>query len=72
MSVRIMDRDDGAVLYFSTSMWAFGPVFEDVHQAKRFLEWMRSECDPRTMSDSTLDRVYIDFLKEQESNHDPR
>lgn len=39
MSVQIIDNQDGAVLYCSTDMQAFGPVFDDREQAEAFCDW---------------------------------
>jgi hypothetical protein len=64
MGVRIMQGDqpyDGAVLYCSTSMWAFGPVFEDEDKAQEFLDWL--EVDPRKLDQSQLQSKYHDFLE---------
>lgn len=64
MGVRILQGDgtyDGAVLYCSTTMWAFGPVFEDREQAQAFLDWL-DPTDPRRLSDAELEAKYGDFL----------
>lgn len=43
MSVRIISNDEGqAVMYDSTSGFAFGPVFEDYDDPDSFMEWLRS------------------------------
>lgn len=44
MGVRILQGDDtgdsqGAVMYCSATMRAFGPVFEDREHAQGFLDW---------------------------------
>lgn len=52
MSVRVLydDAEDSAVLYCSTSMWAFGPLFtgEDDRdgqtRAEAFLEWLQADA----------------------------
>jgi hypothetical protein len=49
MGVRILEGDGMAVLYCSTSMWAFGPIFEDGDQPQEFLEWL-GKNDPRLWS----------------------
>ena len=53
MGVRILESTEGeAVLYCSTSDWAFGPVFPDAEQAEAFLEFI--DKDPRSMTDKEL------------------
>jgi len=63
MGVRIIeDRHSGAaVLYCSSSMWAFGPVFENEDEALRFLRWLL--VDPRgpEFTDSVLERKVTEF-----------
>lgn len=69
MGVRIMTGDqpyDGAILYCSTSMWAFGPVFEDVETAQDFVLWL-APVDPRALSDSDLEKRYGDFMRQRQS-----
>jgi hypothetical protein len=66
MGVRIIQADgegdsQGACLYCSTSMWAFGPIFEDRDQAEAFLQYL-GHVDPRTLSDGDLETKYADFL----------
>ena len=71
MGVRIIQgRFDGdsrgyAVLYCSTSMWAFGPVFEDEFQAQEFLDWLPD--DPRSYSDALLESKHVEWLEEKEA-----
>ena len=71
MGVRIIQgKLDGdsrgyAVLYCSTSMWAFGPVFEDEFQAQEFLDWLPD--DPRGYNDALLESKYVEFLEEKEA-----
>jgi hypothetical protein len=69
MGVHILS-DDGrrdypgssAVLYCSTTDWAFGPVFsgDDDHdaseRAEAFCRWLR--IDPRTLTDTELEAKY--------------
>ena len=66
MGVRIMEGNregdsQGACLYCSTTMWAFGPIFEDGDQALAFCDWLIT--DPRSLSDSQLERKYSEFLE---------
>ena len=65
MGVRILKGEDYACWYCSTSMWAFGPVFEDEFQADDFLQWI--EGDPRSYSDALLESKYVEFLEEKEA-----
>lgn len=61
MGCRIIDGgDDGAVLYCSTSMIAFGPVFESADHAEDFLKWLGS--DPRHLTDIQLGTKYGEWL----------
>lgn len=66
MGVRILQGDDydGACLYCSVSMWAFGPIFENHDQAQEFLDWLST--DPRSLNDSELRHRYHMFLKREE------
>ena len=64
MGVRIIEgREpwDGACLYCSTAMWAFGPIFENGEQAQAFLDWLGT-IDPRLLRDDELTNKYSDFL----------
>lgn len=68
MGVRIMEGreyTDGAILYCSVTMWAFGPVFEDAYDAQQFLDWLGPD-DPRMFSDPELRSKYEDWLEEKE------
>lgn len=69
MGVRIIQGEDpwdGAVLYCSTSMWAFGPVFENKDAAMLFLDWL-GLVDPRTLSDNELELKHIEWLTEKQN-----
>jgi hypothetical protein len=71
MGVRILQGDkshDGAVLYCSVSMWAFGPVFEDEDEAQQFLNWL--DVDPRKLSEPELHVKYLEFLEREKSTDD--
>jgi len=61
MGCRILESKDGsAVLYCSSTMWAFGPVMESVQEAEAFVKWLR--VDPRSFIDSSgLEKKYYDF-----------
>lgn len=63
MGVRIIeDREDGsAVLYCSTTMRAFGPVFEDRDEVEAFLEWYDRGTDLRLLSDARMEEVVSRF-----------
>lgn len=66
MGVRIIEATGegdsrGACLYCSTTMWAFGPIFEDADTAQAFLDWIKP-TDPRVMNDNELELKYLDFL----------
>jgi len=78
MGCRILaEKHDGrAVLYCSTTGWAFGPVFSSYEEAERFLTWLRetpneertiiglSKSDPRSYEESVLERLYSKFCGE--------
>jgi hypothetical protein len=62
MGVRLITAENGeTVLYCSTTMWAFGPVFGDAEQAEAFLEWMQP-TDVRSLSDQQLTERYLTFV----------
>lgn len=75
MGCRILvERRDGrAVLYCSTTQWAFGPLFRNEEQAERFLVWLRDtpnqfqtllglpKSDPRSYPESVLETLYSKF-----------
>ena len=58
-----------AVMYCSTTMWAFGPVFgdTDVHSAderiEAFMRWL--VVDPRSLDDMQLSSKYNDWLTQE-------
>ena len=62
MNVRIIASVDGAVLYCSTSMWAFGMVMTDREEAESFLQWL--PLDAREYSDRDLEVKYRQFMNE--------
>ena len=67
MGVRVISAHMGAVavMYCSTTEWAFGPVFGDTdeHSAEEriemFLEWLA--VDPRALPESVLERKYSEW-----------
>ena len=85
MGVRILhaqNRDSmssNAVLFCSTTDWAFGPVFYDeenhdaYERAEAFLEWLRENgkvgpltyTDAREFTDSELEHKYSEWLKQE-------
>lgn len=61
MGCRVLDAGgDGACLYDSVSMTAFGPVFESGDLAEGFLQWVNE--DPRVMPAEQLSYKYIEWL----------
>jgi hypothetical protein len=62
MGVHILGQAEQAVMYCSTSDWAFGPVFsadgfhDAADRAEAFLRWL--VVDARTLSDNALDDRY--------------
>ena len=69
MGVRVIRGEDYAVIYCSTSMTAFGPVFADGDEADEFLTWLdeTTHTDARLFSDSELHNKYCDYLSERET-----
>ena len=61
-----------AIMYCSTTDWAFGPVFSgnDNHDAEErcqaFLDWL-GKVDPRSLSDSELEGKYTEWQKQEEA-----
>jgi hypothetical protein len=78
MGCRILGSKSGgqAVLYCSTTMFTFGPVFGSYQEAERFLDWLRgtpneettilglSKSDPRSYHEGALERLYSKFRAE--------
>lgn len=58
MGVQVLEEYNGgrAVLYCSTTDWAFGPVFASTDHAQSFLTWLYT--DPRGLTDSQLESKY--------------
>ena len=75
MSVHILQGDDIASLYCSTSDWSFGPVFYSDKQhsaeerAEAFLRWLRP-VDARELPDTELERFYISWLGQEEKQYE--
>ena len=71
MGVRIIEgmsdgrTGDAAVLYCSTTMWAFGPVMPDEETAEEFLKFVAEKDgrDPRRIPDSELEKLYTEFSR---------
>lgn len=69
MSVRVLvDRQELiACLYDSTTMRAFGPIFDySEHDPADFLEWLEDDChtDPRTMHPDELEAKRDQWIDE--------
>ena len=78
MGCRILEGREGrAVLYCSTTDWAFGPVFESVPAAESFLTWLKLAVhnertifglpydDPRSYKEESLTKLYAQWLGER-------
>jgi hypothetical protein len=65
VSVRITDSRPAA-LYCSTSMQAFGPMFEDSFDADEFLEWL--DTDARKLTAKQLDKKYAEWMAQKEDD----
>lgn len=63
MSVKILEgtgegESRGAVLFCSTTEWAFGPVFNSSQEAMDFLAFCR---EPRSLTTNELEKAVGDF-----------
>jgi len=74
MGVRILhdEYDDVAIMYSSSTDWAFGPVFmkDDAdhtasERAQAFSDWL-GKRDPRQFEDHQLETLYTEW-KQQEA-----
>lgn len=65
MGVRISDSRS-VCLYCSTEGVAFGPVFEDEHEAEAFLDFL-GDRDARTLTPSELVREHCRFVAQREA-----
>ncbi len=66
MAVRIItNREDNyQVMYWSTTMTAFGPVHSETDfDLYDFIQWLRP-IDPRTFSQHALDVRYCEWIEE--------
>lgn len=79
MGVRVMfdDTENYAIIYCSTTMWAFGPIFyEDEHNdadeiAEEFLEYAHTKgIRVRTLCDNELSNLHAEFLKVRKEAQD--
>lgn len=66
----IVGHEDGcdgerALLYCSTSEWAFGPVFYSADDARAFRAWCFARYgDPRTLDANRLEVVHGEWVRE--------
>ncbi len=71
MGIHILGGDKLAVMYCSTTDWAFGPVFysDDEHSAEEralmFLEYLPQ--DARQYSEYELERMYHEWLNQEKT-----
>lgn len=62
MSVCIFEGKDGqAIIYCSTTDWAFGPVMQSADVAGAFLRSLA--VDARTLPDPEMERLYAEFVR---------
>ena len=66
MSVQILEGESHSCLFCNTTDWAFGPLFEDAEQARRFLATLPK--DARRFSDKELAKRHSEFLEGDESD----
>lgn len=70
MSVRIIDSGENAVMYCSTTDWAFGPVFystpehDAMERALLFIEYLKPR-DAREYEDNELESKYSEWLVQE-------
>jgi hypothetical protein len=72
MGTRIIGGDnDGAAFYDSVTETAFGPIFEDEHEAEAFLIWLQEENypDPRIIDREELG-VALEKFREVEEDEE--
>lgn len=73
MGVRTIRGNREAVMYCSSTDWAFGPVFNDTddHDAEErlesFLRWLGKARDPRQYTDAELESKYSDWRSQEEA-----
>lgn len=66
MGVRILAAEGKTALYDSVSGTAFGPVFDDEHEAERFSAWVQQHHgDPRDIREDKLAQHHRDWLELQ-------
>jgi hypothetical protein len=67
-------HNDVAIMYCSTTDWAFGPVFvdDDGHDAdervEAFLRWLKTTTgvpDPRSLTEEELQKAYLDWRAQE-------
>lgn len=75
MGIRIIEGTwdgtrDGAVMTCSTSMWAFGPIFETAEDVEAFLLYAeaRGVPDVRTLSDDELSDLHAAWVTGKDSS----
>lgn len=61
MSVEIFSNENGAVFVCSTTDWAFGPKMPGENVAEAFLQTFQRPDDPRSYTDSELEKKWADF-----------
>jgi hypothetical protein len=60
---------DAAVMYCSTTMWAFGPLFRSIKHAEEFIKFV-DPIDPRKFSDNELEAKVVEFNKQWTEDED--
>jgi hypothetical protein len=67
MAVNIIEDQEQQlkVLYCSTTMVCFGPVFYEDDEPEDFLEWL--DGDPRLLADETLNQKVWEWRSQQEA-----
>jgi rubrerythrin len=58
------DGDNYVAMYDSTTMWAFGPVFDDTEDAEAFINYAgRADGrDLRIIPDNEMEKLFGDFM----------
>lgn len=74
MGIQIIDNGNEAALFDSTTMWAFGPVFESEFDATNFMRWVADRKgiqDVRRIGEVQLKQLHEEWQQVDWANYDP-
>lgn len=66
----LVSKGGDCCFYCSTTMFAFGPVFESEEEAEAFREFL--DKDPRFYTDNELDELLADMRKKNEEEEEEK